>query len=147
MLSRITGCGFFPSTRRTVSCGSSDNTVPIPTAMASCAARSWCVMRMLSGPLILSACPRRVLILPSRLCAQLSVINGCPVRMRCFSAFESQASIGIFVTVADLVWNSRQVQQMVHPARFREEIFRIVPMDGGKDWNTLGNHHVQFLQV
>ena len=45
------GCGVLPSARRTVRRGLSASTVPIPTGIASCAARNWWVRVMDSVPL------------------------------------------------------------------------------------------------
>ena len=68
-LSNTTACGLAPSTSLTVRRGSSAKTVPMPTRMASCAALSWWVRCMLSGPLRARGAPRLTARLPSRLWA------------------------------------------------------------------------------
>ena len=68
-LSKITGCGSGPSTRRTVSRGSSASTVPMPTRMASWAARKAWVTVMETRPLRANELTRAAAMLPSRLWA------------------------------------------------------------------------------
>src|SRR5690606_4395325 len=74
--STTTGIGSGPSTRRTVRRGSSDSTVPTPTRIASCAARSMCVRSCASHPLNARGRPRRTAMQPSRLWAYVSVMKG-----------------------------------------------------------------------
>ncbi len=67
--SRIMGCGSKPWIIRTLSRGSSDKIVPMPTSMASWAALSLWHSRNDSLPLRESRAPRCAAMLPSRLCA------------------------------------------------------------------------------
>ena len=75
-LSSTTRIGDAPATIRTVSCGSSISTVPIPTSTASQAARRPCDTTRSASQLIQRESPVAVAIRPSSVCAYLRITRG-----------------------------------------------------------------------
>ena len=65
-------------TSRTVSCGSSAISVPMPVMTAHASARMRCTSRLASAPVIHFDCPFANAVLPSRLAATFSVTQGLP---------------------------------------------------------------------
>ena len=67
-----------PTSSRTVSCGSSRSTVPVPTRIASHSPRSRCTSRRADSPVIQRLDPSAAALRPSRVAASFQVTNGRP---------------------------------------------------------------------
>ena len=72
-----------PSPSRTVSCGSSASTVPLPTTIASTIARSACASARDAAEEIHRALRSAAATRPSRVAAYFQVTNGRPLRTAC----------------------------------------------------------------
>ena len=77
-LSRRRAAAGAPSSSRTVSCGSSASTVPVPTTMASHSARSRCTSARAASPVIHRLVPSAAAVRPSSVAAYFQVTNGAP---------------------------------------------------------------------